>query len=71
MRERGWAANRDEWQPGLSAVAAPVFLGTRLVAAVAAAAPSARLSEEDVPRVAARVREAAARVSARLEGAAS
>jgi len=70
VRERGWAANRDEWQPGLSAVAAPVFLGARLVAAVAAAAPSARLAEEDLPAVAERVRDAAARVSARLEGAA-
>jgi DNA-binding IclR family transcriptional regulator len=71
VRERGWAANRDEWQPGLSAVAAPVFLGARLVAAVAAAAPSARLAEEDLPAVADRVRDAAARVSARLGGAAS
>jgi DNA-binding IclR family transcriptional regulator len=71
VRLRGWASNRDEWQPGLSAVAAPVFLGTRLVAAVAAAVPSARLGEHDLSAVAERVRDAAARVSARLEGAAS
>ena len=52
------------------AMQAPVFLGARLVAAVAAAAPSARLAEGDLPAVAERVRAAAARVSARLEGAA-
>ncbi len=68
VRERGWASNRDEWQAGLSAVAAPVLLGERLIAAVAAAAPSARLREADLPSVAERVRSAAARVSARLRG---
>jgi len=68
VRARGWAANRDEWTPGLSAVAAPVFLGPRLVAAVAAAAPTARLPEEGVEPLAGRVVAAAARVAARLEG---
>ncbi len=67
-RAAGFAANRDEWQPGLTAVAAPVFVGTRLVAAVAAAAPSARLAAADVPALAAHVRAAADEVSARLAG---
>jgi IclR family acetate operon transcriptional repressor len=71
VRELGWASNRGEWQVGLSAVAAPVFLGERLVAAVAAAAPSARVEESDLPALAERICAAAARVSARLEGAAS
>jgi len=69
VRRRGWAENRDEWQPGLSAVAAPVFLGERMLAAVAVAAPSARLPRAEVPRVARRVADAAARVAARLGGA--
>ena len=69
VRRRGWAENRDEWQPGLSAVAAPVFLGGRMLAAVAAAAPSARLPRAEVPRVARRVTLAAERVAARLQGA--
>jgi DNA-binding IclR family transcriptional regulator len=69
-RKRGWSENRDEWQAGLAAVAAPIFLSSRMVGAVAAAAPSARLPESDVARVAARVVAAARRVSARLSGGA-
>jgi IclR family acetate operon transcriptional repressor len=68
VRQAGFAVNRDEWQPGLTAVAAPVFVGTRLVAAVAAAAPSAHLDADDIPALAARVCAAAAEVSARLAG---
>jgi DNA-binding IclR family transcriptional regulator len=69
-QRRGWAENRDEWVLGLAAVAAPVFLASRMVAAVAAAAPSAQLSESEVSRVAARVVAAARQVGARLAGGA-
>lgn len=67
-RERGWAENRDEWTPGLVALAAPVFLGARLVAAVALAAPSARLDPGRVAPAAARVVAATDQVAARLAG---
>jgi len=67
-RERGWAENRDEWTPGLAALAAPVFLGARLVAAVALAAPSARLDPSRIAPVAARVVAAADAVAGRLAG---
>jgi IclR family acetate operon transcriptional repressor len=67
-RRRGWADNREEWMRGLAAVAAPLRVGERLVGALALAAPSARLRAADVPRLAARVVDAAARINARLEG---
>jgi len=64
----GWATNREEWIPGLAVVAAPVFRGDRLVAALAVAASSARLDELGVETVARRAVAAAARVAARLAG---
>lgn len=67
VRRRGWAANREEWMPGLSAVAAPVTAGTQLVGAVALAAPSARLTPARFPECAGRVVAAAAEVRRRLE----
>jgi len=68
VARRGWAENREEWQPGLAVVAGPVFLGERLVAAVALAAPAARLVEADTPAAGERIAEVAAIVSARLAG---
>lgn len=43
-RER-WSLSVDEWHEGLAAIAAPVFCGERLVAAVAVACASARLRQ--------------------------
>lgn len=65
--ERGWARNRDEWIPGLSVCAAPIFLGSRLVAAVALAGVTPRLDElgDDAGE---RVCSAAAAIAARLSG---
>jgi DNA-binding IclR family transcriptional regulator len=68
VRARGYARNRDEWIPGLSVIAAPVRLGDRLVAAVALAAPSARMEELGEWALADRVCAAALRVSQRLSG---
>lgn len=44
-RHERWAISVDEWHEGLAAVAAPVFCGERLVAAVAVACSSARLRQ--------------------------
>lgn len=40
VRTNGFAEMRDEWIPGLSGIAAPIRIGTRLFGAVALAAPS-------------------------------
>jgi DNA-binding IclR family transcriptional regulator len=68
VRESGHAYNRDEWIPGLSVIAAPVWLGDRMMGAVALAAASTQLESlgDQVP--AQRVAEAAERISARLDG---
>jgi DNA-binding IclR family transcriptional regulator len=68
VRRAALAQNRDDWTPGLSAVAAPVFLGERLLAAVAVAGPSAELDVRVGSPAAARVRSAAAHIEARLAG---
>jgi len=67
-RRRGFAVNRDEWIRGLSVVAAPVIANARMAAAVAVAAPSARLQALGLERVARQTVAAAERVAARLEG---
>jgi IclR family acetate operon transcriptional repressor len=67
-RRRGFAENRDEWIPGLAVVAAPVLVAGRLVAAISIAVPTARLSDLDPARLAARAVAAARRVAARLSG---
>jgi DNA-binding IclR family transcriptional regulator len=71
VSESGVARNCDEWIPGLSVLAAPVWLGERLAAAVALAAPSPRLHELGEQALAQRVRAAAARITRRLSGPSS
>ncbi len=68
VRRVGLAINRDDWTPGLSAVAAPIFHGDRLLAALAVAGPSAQLEVGAGSVSAARVRAAARRIGARLAG---
>lgn len=68
VRNRGWAENEDEWTQGLAGVAAPVLLRERVVAAVAIAGPTPRLSRDRRGHFVVRVREAAASIAARLEG---
>ena len=65
-RALGVAENREEWIAGLAGVAAPVRLGGRLVAALSATGPAARMRERE--HFCARVVAAAHDVSARLEG---
>jgi len=67
-RRQGFAENREEWVPGLAVIAAPVLAGGRLCGSVCLAAPAARLASLGRDAVAARLRAAAASVTARLEG---
>jgi len=69
--ERGFAENADEWIPGLSVVAAPVIAGSsvrRMLAAVALAAPTARMRLLGRDAAARHMLGAAERVAARFEG---
>lgn len=70
-RRQGWAANREEWMPGLHVVAAPILVRGRLEATLALAAPAFRVAEGSESRIARRLVEAAARVAERLEGRSS
>jgi DNA-binding IclR family transcriptional regulator len=71
VRRSGWARSRNEWIPGLAVVAAPVWVGGRLLAAVALAAPAVRLLATHEERVARRLQKAAEQIRAALEGRAS
>ena len=65
-RTLGVAENREEWIPGLAGVAAPIRLSGRVVGALSATGPAARMRERE--HFCARVVAAAQDVSARLEG---
>ena len=67
VRERGYAVTAGELEPGLVAVAAPVFRdGGAVVAALSVSAPASRLPAAAIPRAAARCRAAARALSAVL-----
>ncbi len=68
VRERGYAENREEWIAGLAVVAAPVHSRGRLEAAVAVAAPAARIESLGRERVARTTVEAGRRIGRRLQG---
>jgi DNA-binding IclR family transcriptional regulator len=68
VRQQGWASNLDEWQPGLSVLAAPVWVGERLLGTVALALVSARLHQLGKEKLARRVVHAAESIALRLEG---
>lgn len=67
-RRRGFAENREEWIRGLSVLAAPVFAGDRMLAAVAVAASSQRFLALGTEKIAQQTLAAAGRIAARLEG---
>ena len=71
VRRRGYAENRDEWIPGLSAIAAPVMVAGRMVAALAVASSSPRLEVIRSATVAGRIVEASRRIGERMEGRAT
>ena len=67
VREQGWAAAVEEYELGLTALAAPVHDHEgAVVAAVSVSGPSYRLTPGTFPRVAARLREATGEVGRRL-----
>ncbi len=68
IRRSGWACSRNEWIPGLAVVAAPVWTGGQLLAAVTLAAPAVRLPVAHEARIARRLQNAADRIRAALEG---
>lgn len=65
---RGWAANREEWIPGLHVVAAPILVRGRLEATLALAAPVGHFDASAEERVGKRLVAAARSVAERLEG---
>ena len=67
IERRGWAATAEEYEVGLSAVAAPVRDAEgRVIAAVSVSGPSFRLTRESFDDVASRVTAAADDLSRRL-----
>lgn len=72
-REQGYAASREEFEPGWSSVAAPITLARggrpHVVAALSVVGPTSRLLGPRKPAVVQGVRRAAARISADLERA--
>ncbi len=67
VRRRGYAATNEELEPGLVAVAAPVFRdGPTLVAALSVSGPASRLTRACIPAIAARCMTEARALSAVL-----
>ncbi|SDD22763.1 transcriptional regulator, IclR family [Geodermatophilus telluris] len=65
--EQGWGATVEEYEVGLSALAAPVRDASGdVVAALSVSGPSFRMHDEDFPRLARRVVAAAEELSRRL-----
>ena len=69
VRERGYAITDEELEPGLVAVAAPVFAGgPAAIAAISVSGPASRMSGALVQATAARCVSVAAELSAVLSG---
>ncbi len=66
VRRRGWAESVAEREEGVASVSAPVFRGGRVVAAIGASGPIARLGERPGQRLSERVLEAAREVEVAL-----
>lgn len=64
VRERGWALNDEERNPGVRAIAAPVRRGGgEVVAAVAIQGPTVRLTDERLPELAGRLAETVGQIA--------
>jgi len=67
VRRRGYAVTNEELEPGLAAVAAPVFRdGAAVVAALSVSGPSTRLTRARIAEIAARCVAEASALSAAL-----
>lgn len=65
-RARGYDLNEAEWLPGLSVVAAPIFLNRDLLGCVTCAGPAVRMDAARLKQAIATTRELAERVSRSL-----
>jgi DNA-binding IclR family transcriptional regulator len=63
VRDRGWALNDEERNPGVRAVGAPVLVAGRAAAAIAVQGPTVRLGDASLERVATALVAAAAEVA--------
>jgi IclR family transcriptional regulator, acetate operon repressor len=69
VRDKGYAVTEEELEPGLVAVAAPVFAGgLTAIAAISVSAPASRLTADLIPATAARCVAVARALSATLGG---
>jgi DNA-binding IclR family transcriptional regulator len=67
VRERGYAIANEELEIGFVVVGAPVFNHEgQVVAAISVGGPSARMTGERLPEIAAKVKESAGRISQKL-----
>jgi DNA-binding IclR family transcriptional regulator len=67
VRERGYAVDDEEHDPGVRCVAAPVRdHGGRVIASLSISGPATRIDADAIPRLAERVKEAAAKLSTQL-----
>ena len=67
VRRRGYAVTNEELEPGLVAVAAPVYRdGATVVAALSVSGPASRLTKARIPEIAARCMTEANALSAVL-----
>jgi IclR family acetate operon transcriptional repressor len=66
-RQRGYAIDDEEKTEGMRCIAAPVLdLHGEVVAGISVSGPSSRVSDAEIPKLAAAVREAAAALSSAL-----
>ncbi|MEB3366394.1 IclR family transcriptional regulator [Saccharopolyspora mangrovi] len=63
VRERGWALNDEERNPGVRAIAVPVLRDGTAVAAIAVQGPTIRLTEDRLDDIAAQLRSTAQTVA--------
>jgi IclR family transcriptional regulator, acetate operon repressor len=63
VRDRGYAVTVEELEPGLVAVAAPVFAGGAVIAAISVSGPASRFPAAEFPAVGARCMAAAGSLS--------
>lgn len=67
VRDSGVAVSHEEWREGLSAIAAPVWLSGRLLAALVVACVAPRMRELSLEALTRSVQQASQRISQQLE----